>query len=235
MPRMSAASADGRYADVAADLSRGTRMATAVLAPIAVGYAVLALPLSVTLFQWRNFEDTDAAAMAPVLLIAGLALIPFAISQLVNFTWYALPDTRTPALVNIPVVGLRIAVQVGLFLAFSASFAAAGLMLGNAVSYVFAAAVMAWLLRRRIGRIGLREIAVTAAKVLLAGGGAALVCLVVVRLLPGAATPTKVQAVVQLVAGGVTIAATYIGLAVLLRLREVNEVLDLIRRRLPRR
>ena len=235
LPRMSAASADGRYADVAADLSRGTRMATAVLAPIVVGYAVLALPLSVTLFQWGNFEDTDAAAMAPVLLIAGLALIPFAISQLVTFTWYALPDTKTPALVNIPVVGLRIVVQVGLFLAFSASFVATGVMLGNAVSYVFAAAVMAWLLRRRIGRIGLREIAVTTAKVLLAGGGAALVCLLVVRLLPGAAAPTKLQAVVQLIAGAVAIGATYVGLAVLLRLREVNEVLDLVRRRLPGR
>jgi putative peptidoglycan lipid II flippase len=235
MPRMSAAAADGRYADVAADLSRGTRMSAAVLAPIAVGYAVLALPLSVTLFQWRAFTAEDAAAMAPVLLIAGLALIPFSVSQLVTFTWYALPDTKTPALVNIPVVGLRIAVQIGLFLAFSASFVAAGLMLGNAVSYVFAAAVMAWLLRRRIGRIGLREIAVTAAKVLLAGGGAAVVCLVVVRLLPGAAAPTKLQAVVQLSAGGVTIGATYVGLAVLLRLREVNEVLDLVRRRLPGR
>ena len=42
MPRMSAAAADGRYGDVADDLSRGTRMAAAVLAPIAVCYVVLA-------------------------------------------------------------------------------------------------------------------------------------------------------------------------------------------------
>ena len=44
MPRMSAAAADGRYADVTADLTRGIRLITAVLAPIAVCYGVLADP-----------------------------------------------------------------------------------------------------------------------------------------------------------------------------------------------
>lgn len=52
MPRMSAAAADGRFADLAADLSRGTRTVSAVLAPIAICYAVLATPIAFTLFRW---------------------------------------------------------------------------------------------------------------------------------------------------------------------------------------
>ena len=45
---------------------------------------------------------------------------------------------------------------------------------------------------------------------------------------------TRVQAAVQLVVGGAAVGATYLGLAVLLRIHEINEVLALVRRRLGR-
>lgn len=234
MPRMSAAAADGRYADVAADLSRGTRTVSAVLAPIAVCYAVLATPLAVTLFRYGAFTDENAADTSLVLLLAALALVPFAISQLFTFAFYALPDTRTPALINIPVVALRIGVQVVLYVAFAAHFAAAGMMIGNAVSYLAAAFASAWLLRPRVGRIGMGAILRTLGRVAVAALGAALVGLLVVSLLPGGDTPSWVQALVQLVVGGAVIGGTYLGLAMLLRIGEITEVVGMVRRRLGR-
>ncbi|MEU0547155.1 murein biosynthesis integral membrane protein MurJ [Micromonospora sp. NPDC005979] len=234
MPRMSAAAADGRYADVAADLSRGTRTVSAVLAPIAVCYAVLATPLAVTLFRYGAFTDENAADTSLVLLLAALALVPFAISQLFTFAFYALPDTRTPALINIPVVALRIGVQVVLYVAFAAHFAAAGMMIGNAVSYLAAAFASAWLLRPRIGRIGMGAILRTLGRVLVAALGAALVGLLVVSLLPGGDTPSWIQAVLQLVIGGAVIGGTYLGLAMALRIGEITEVVGMVRRRLGR-
>ncbi|MFI6065693.1 murein biosynthesis integral membrane protein MurJ [Micromonospora sp. NPDC051227] len=234
MPRMSAAAADGRYSDVAADLSRGTRTVSAVLAPIAVCYAVLATPLAVTLFRYGAFTDENAADTSLVLLLAALALVPFAISQLFTFAFYALPDTRTPALINIPVVALRIGVQVVLYVAFAAHFAAAGMMIGNAVSYLAAAFASAWLLRPRVGRIGMGAILRTLGRVAVAALGAALVGLLVVSLLPGGDRPSWIQAVVQLVIGGVVIGGTYLGLAMLLRIGEITEVVGMVRRRLGR-
>ncbi|MEV4540119.1 murein biosynthesis integral membrane protein MurJ [Micromonospora echinaurantiaca] len=234
MPRMSAAAADGRYADLAADLSRGTRTVSAVLAPIAVCYAVLATPLSVTLFRYGAFSDDNAADTSLVLLVAALALVPFAISQLFTFAFYALPDTRTPALINIPVVALRIGVQIILFAAFAAHFAAAGMMIGNAVSYLAAAIASAWLLRPRVGRIGLGAIMRTLARVAVAALGAALVGLLVVALLPGDDTPSRAQALAQLVIGGAVIGGTYLGLAMALRIGEITEVVGMVRRRLGR-
>ncbi|MBM0234631.1 murein biosynthesis integral membrane protein MurJ [Micromonospora sp. STR1_7] len=234
MPRMSAAAADGRYSDVAADLSRGTRTVSAVLAPIAVCYAVLATPLAVTLFRYGAFTDENASDTSLVLLLAALALVPFAISQLFTFAFYALPDTRTPALINIPVVALRIGVQVVLYVAFAAHFAAAGMMIGNAVSYLAAAFASAWLLRPRVGRIGMGAILRTLGRVAVAALGAALVGLLVVNLLPGGDTPSWMQAVIQLVIGGAVIGGTYLGLATLLRIGEITEVLGMVRRRLGR-
>ncbi|MFC4018519.1 murein biosynthesis integral membrane protein MurJ [Micromonospora sp. GCM10011542] len=234
MPRMSAAAADGRHADLTADLSRGTRTVTAVLAPIAVCYAVLATPIAFTLFRFGAFNEDNATATSVVLLAAALALVPFAVSQLFTFAFYALPDTRTPALINIPVVALRIGVQIMLYVAFSASFAGAGMMIGNAVSYLAAAVASAWLLRPRVGRIGLGEIMRTGGRVAVAALGAAVVGLIVVKLLPGDDTPTRAEAIVQLVVGGAVICGTYLGLATVLRIGEITEVIGMVRRRLGR-
>jgi putative peptidoglycan lipid II flippase len=235
MPRMSAAAADGRFRDVTADLSRGTRMVSAVLAPIAVCYAVLAGPISVVVFRYGAFTGENATATSTVLLVAAVGLVPFAISQLFTFAFYALPDTRTPALINIPVVVLRVLLQIGLFLAFSATFAAAGMMLGNAVSYLAAAIISALLLRPRVGRIGLGAIMRTLGRVVVAALGAALVGLLVVKLLPGdPAHLSWLAAAVQLVVGGAVIAGTYLGLAMVLRIGEITEVVGMVRRRLGR-
>ncbi|MDG4763064.1 murein biosynthesis integral membrane protein MurJ [Solwaraspora sp. WMMD406] len=234
MPRMSAAAADGRYADMAADLSRGTRTVTAVLAPIAVCYAVLATPVSFALFRYGAFTTDNATATSIVLAAAAVALVPFAVSQLFTFAFYALPDTRTPALINVPVVALRVLVQVGLFVALSVQFAAAGLMIGNAVSYLAAAIVSAWLVRRRVGRIGFGAIARTFGKVAVAAAGSALVGWLVLLLLPGGDTPGRLMAIGQLIVGGAAVGLTYLGLAVALRIREINDVLGMVRRKIRR-
>ncbi|GAB3148649.1 murein biosynthesis integral membrane protein MurJ [Micromonospora sonneratiae] len=234
MPRMSAAAGDGRFADLTADLSRGTRMITAVLAPVAVVFGVLALPISVALFRWGAYGADSAVATSTVLIVAALALVPFSISQLFTFAFYALPDTRMPALINIPVVVLRVLVQIALFAAFSTQFTASGLMLGNAVSYVAAAVLSAWLLRPRVGRIGLSEIMRTFGKVLVAALGAAVVGLVVITLLPGGEHLSRPQAILQLVVGGVVIGGSYVGLALLLRIGEITEVVGMVRRKLGR-
>jgi putative peptidoglycan lipid II flippase len=232
LPRMSAAAAEGRFHDFADDVSRGTRTVTAVLAPIAVCYAVLAYPISVVLFHYGAFTERNATDTSVVLTTGALALVPFAISQLFTFAFYALPDTRTPALVNIPVVVLRVAVQVGLFVVLSTSTVAAGLMFGNAVSYVAAAVVFAMLLRRRIGPIGAGRIMRTFGKVLVAAAGAALVGYLVLFLLPESDSADRVIALGRLVVGGAVICLTYLGLAMALRITEVTSVVGMVRRRL---
>jgi putative peptidoglycan lipid II flippase len=234
IPRMSAAAADGRWDEFVDDVSRGTRTVAAVLAPIAVCYAVLATPIAVTLFRYGAFTAENARDTGLVLLVGGLALVPFAISQLFTFAFYALPDTKTPALVNIPVVALRVGVQLGLFAILSAATVAAGLMAGNAVSYVAAAVIFAVLLRRRIGPLGAARILMTFVKVLAASLGAAVVGLLALLVLPGDDATDRGTAFVELVVGGAAIGLTYLGLALLLRIREISDVVGLVRRRLGR-
>ncbi|HZM80695.1 MAG TPA: murein biosynthesis integral membrane protein MurJ [Candidatus Limnocylindrales bacterium] len=234
LPRMSSAAHDGRAADVTADLNRGIRMVTVLLAPIAVCYSVLALPIAVALFKRGAFNQLAAENTRDVLIVAGLTLIPMSLSQLFNFTYYSLQDTKTPALINLPVVSLRLSVQLAWFAAFAISVTAIGMMVGNGISFVFATIMSGLLLRRRIGRIGLGGITKTFGKVLIAALAAAAAGWGVAELLSDGATMTQGTAWLTLIVGGLVVCGVYgVGL-LFLRTREVFDLLGLVKGKLGR-
>jgi putative peptidoglycan lipid II flippase len=234
LPKMSAAAAEGRFADVSADLSRGIRLTATALAPIAVVYGVLAVPIAVTLFQGGAYTPEAAYATGRVLVVAALAVLPLSISYLCTYAFYSLQANKTVALINLPVVAVRIAAYLVLFAVLSDSLAAAGMTGGNALSYALSALISLAVLRRRIGRLNLASVAVALVKVLLAAAVAAAVGLLVVRLLPGGAEPDRPAALLQLVVGGAVILLTYLGTAALLRVPEVRQVAGMVRRKLGR-
>ncbi|HLL66583.1 MAG TPA: murein biosynthesis integral membrane protein MurJ [Micromonosporaceae bacterium] len=234
LPRMSAAAADGRHADLAEQLALGTRLAAVILVPTAAAYVVLGQPIAVVLFQRGQYDTSAAVATGWVIAVAGVALVPYTISQLQLVTFYALSDTRTPALINIPVVALRLSVDIALWLVLPATVVVAGLMAGSAISFVAGAVLGYWLLRRRLGPLGLAAVARGLARLGLAG---------IVGAVPAAAVVWGVRAVAgdgwwpslgQLVGGGATLLAGYVGAAVLLRVPEVGQVGRTLRGRIRR-
>ena len=234
LPKMSAAAGEGRYADVSADLSRGIRLTATALAPIAVVYGVLAVPIAVTLFQGGAYTPDTAFATGGVLLVAAFAVLPLSISYLCTYAFYSLQGNKTVALINLPVVGVRILAYLVLFAVLSDSLAAAGMTAGNAVSYVLSAVLSLVVLRRRIGRLDLASVAAALVKVVIAAAVAAVLGLVVVRLLPGAGEPTRPEALLHLVVGGSVIMVTYLLTAALVRVREVSQVVGMVRRKIGR-
>ena len=234
LPRMSAAAHDGRAADITADLRRGIRMSTFLLAPVAVCYTVLALPISIALFERGVFDRIDSENTAAVLVVAGLALVPMSISQLFNFTYYALQDTKTPALINLPVVSLRLSVQLAWFATFALSLTAVGMMVGNGVSFLFAGLLSALLLRRRVGPIGLGAITRAIGKALAAAIIAAAAGVGILKLLEVDDTMTRPMAWITVILGGAVICGTYGIAALVLGTKEMKDVFDLVKRKVGR-
>lgn len=234
LPKMSAAAAEGRYADVSSDLSRGIRLTATALAPIAVIYGVLAAPIAVTLFQGGAFTSQMASATAGVLVVAAFAVLPLSISYLCTYTFYSLQGNRTAALINLPVVGIRIAAYVVLSAVLSDSLVAAGMTAGNAISYVASALISLAVLRRRIGRLNLGSVVGALVKVLVAATVAAALGVLVVHLLPGGDAPARGNAFLQVVVGATVIIVVYIGAATMLRVHEVSQVVRMVRRKLGR-
>ncbi|BCJ53262.1 hypothetical protein Asp14428_47370 [Actinoplanes sp. NBRC 14428] len=234
LPKMSAAAAEGRFADVSADVSRGIRLTTTALAPIAVAYGVLGVPIAVTLFQGGALNYDQAFATGRVLVVAAFAVIPLSVSYLCTYAFYALQGNKTVALINLPVVAVRIAGYLVLAQVLSQSLAAAGMTAANAISYLLSALISLAVLRRRIGRLNLGSVAVALLKVVAAAGAATAAGLVVVHFLPGGDTPGRLDAALQVVVGGGVIMLVYLVAATLFKVHEVNQVVGMVRRKLGR-
>lgn len=230
LPQMSAAAADGRLDDLAGDVSRGMRTVMAAEAPVMVAYAVLALPLSVVLFRWGAFGADEAGATARVLAVGAFAVLPMSIGYLANFSFYALRANKIVALINLVAVAARVSMQIAFVALLDDSRTAVWLMLGNVLSYLLGDAISLTLLRRRIGRLGLRATAATGLKIAGAAAVAAALGWLALLLLPGGPQPSMWAAVTQITVGGVVILGTYLALAHALRVTEITALLATVRR-----
>ncbi len=234
MPRMSAAAADGRKADFAAQLSLGTRLSAVILVPASVGYVVLGRPLAITLFQLGHYGPRGAAATGWVIAAAGLALVPYAISQLQTFAFYALDDPKAPALINIPMVLARLAIGGLLLAVVSPDWVVSGLMAGSAVSFALGTGLGYWVLRRRVGRLGLMRVIGTLTRLTVAAVAGGVVAVPIVWLLSELLGSSKIASALQLTVGALVLLAGYLGVAVVLRVPEIREVGELVGRRFRR-
>lgn len=233
MPRLSQAASEGRFGDVAAGLSQGTRLSTLALMPITVCYIVLGTPLAVLLFDWGNFDFASASATGHIIAIAGITLIPFAISQLQTFAFYAMTDTKTVALINIPVVAVRIASCFLVVALLPAEHMVAGLMGALGLSFVLTVVLSTYLLRRRVGLLGMRTIAWTWARQLVAGVVAGLAGWAALGVLPDASSG-KLTLLGVLAGVGILILAVYVVVAYILRIPEIQDATAMVKTKLGR-
>jgi putative peptidoglycan lipid II flippase len=234
MPRMARAAAEGRFADLGGNLSMGTRLSAVVLMPVTAAYIVLGHPLAVALFQWGKYTHAQALQTGTVIAVAAIGLVPYAITQMQLFAFYAMPDTKTPALINMPVVGARIVIDLILYFALPLVLVDAGLMLGNAISYVLAAVIGYQLLRRRIGLRAIGETMRALGKLAVAAVIAAIPAWLLALLVQHELGDGKAGAVAALVVGALVLGVAYVGAGILLKARDVTEVAMMLRTRLGR-
>ena len=130
-------------------LGTGIRTGALVLLPAAVGYLVLARPLVALLLEHGQFTKANAHLTSDVLVWFAIGLPAFSLYLLFVRGYTAMQDTRTPFLIN---AGENI-VLIVLDLILYPAMGVHGLALGFTISYVLAAVVAGWDLRRRTGGI----------------------------------------------------------------------------------
>jgi putative peptidoglycan lipid II flippase len=234
MPRLARAAAEGRFADMGHNLTMGTRLSAVILIPVTAAYIVLGRPLAVALFQWGKYTHAEAMQTGTVIAVAAIGLVPYAITQMQLFAFYAMPDTKTPALVNLPVVGVRIALDVILYFALPLALVDAGLMLGNAISYVLAAVIGYQLLRRRIGLRAIGDTMRALGKLAIAALIAAIPAWLLSLLIQHELGNGKVGAIAALVVGAIVLGVAYVGAGLLMKARDITDVAGMVRARFGR-
>ena len=211
-------------------LGQGLRSTAFIVVPAALAYIVLAYPIVRLLLQHGRTTADQALLVAAVLKFFSLGLFSFAAFQLLLRAFYSMQDTRTPALINIAAVTLNTAVNFLFFFTFD--LGVRGLALGHATGYTFATIVSIAVLRKRLGRIGGRTILAGISKALIAGiVTAAAAWLTSEGLAALAGVDTVFEQSIQVLGSVVVGLLVFLGMAVLLRMEELELLRSALRTR----
>ena len=112
LPRMTANAADRRYDLVRSDFSSGVRLGSVIVAPAALVLAALGPALGEILLGYGNNTDADARYLGLVFAIFSLGLMPYMLFQLLLRVFYAMHDSKTPALIGVVTMVTNVAANV---------------------------------------------------------------------------------------------------------------------------
>jgi putative peptidoglycan lipid II flippase len=230
LPGMSERWSTGHPEGVRALVSRGLRDTAVVTIPAAVGLLVMAEPISRLLFEHGEAVARDSVAIARTLQGFAAGLLFFSTFQLLTRTFYAMQDTRTPALVNVVTATVNV-VAAFVYVVGPLKLGLRGMALAHATSYAVGAGVLLLLLRRRLGPIDGARIARTVAKASVAALVSAAAALGVID-----AWEVPVGAGVLALAAQVGVAIivgvlVFLASALILRVGEVDDLRKVVVRR----
>jgi putative peptidoglycan lipid II flippase len=148
---MSSHAASRRYGLVRDDFSGAARLASVIVVPAALVLAVLGEPLSEALFGYGSTSVASARYLGEIFAVFSLGLLPYMIFQLQLRVFYAMHDSRTPALIGLAAMTMNIGANLLALAILPPRLVVAGLGVGFGLANL-TGAVIAWrVLSRRIG------------------------------------------------------------------------------------
>jgi putative peptidoglycan lipid II flippase len=186
------------------------------------GLVIVAYPAIRLLFRHGALTEHDVPLIARSLAFYASAIWAFSVLQIVNRAYYALHDTKTPFVMSVVNIVLNLAIEVPLLWT---GLGESAMAVGTLVSFAIQTVVMLWMLDRRVGGIGLKQITIDAGKMV-----AAVACMFaacqLVRHAPGYPQGTgKLTCAAQLLILMATGAAVYLGTATALGIRVIEHLL----------
>jgi putative peptidoglycan lipid II flippase len=234
LPRMSRAASRGDIPGIVQDLSLGTRLSALGLLPVTAALCVLGPALATVLFAHGRTSVDDARAMGTALAVGAFGLLPMAVTLLQLRVFYAMRDARTPTLIQVGMVAIRVPLLLLVPLLVDTRHVVAGLMLVTSLTYVAGWVIGDAALRRAVGTSRTREMLGPLLRTAAASAAAALVGWLVVALVGHVLGTSVAGSLGVLLVGTVVIGITAVGGIVIARVPEVREPVAAIRARLGR-
>ena len=234
LPRMSRAAARGDMDGVVADLSLGTRLSATGLLPVTALLVVLGPAVGTVAFGRGNADLSDARGVGVALAVGAFGLLPMAVTLLQLRVFYAMKDARTPTLIQVAMVAVRVPLLLLVPVLVGPEHVVAGLMMATSATYVAGWVIGAVVLQRKLGVRANREAGQTVARMALVSAVAAVLGWVAVSLAGrslGESVPGSLGAVVL---GTVVIGSAVVAGAVAVGVPELRDALAGVRARLGR-
>ena len=234
LPRMSAHATERRYAAVREDFSTGVRLSSVIVAPSALILAVLGAPLALVLFAHGRTGAADARYIGEVFAVFCLGLVPYMLFQLQLRVFYALHDSRTPALIGFGTATVNIITNLIALQVLPARQVVAGLGVGFGLANVFGTAVAWYILSRRLGGLDGRIIGGSLLRMHAAAVPPAIFALAVSIMVGAILSHGRLGALVTVALAGAGALLLYVLFAKALGVSEVTDLTGSVRARLRR-
>lgn len=199
-----------------------------LITPISVGAIVLANPVVRIVFE-RGAFDSDATNMTAIALSCySIGMIGFSLREILNRVFYSLQDTKTPMINGALAMSMNIVLNLILvrFLGY------AGLALATSISALICIVLLFNSLKKKIGYFGQDKIIGTMVKSLTASIGMGVITIITYKLLANILGVGFIQDATALFISIGIGAIVYAGLVVLLKVEEVNVILNMVRNKL---
>jgi putative peptidoglycan lipid II flippase len=149
-PSMSRSGTAGDEPAVAYTLAEGLSLAAVVLVPATLVLVMLGSPIAILVLAHGHTTHGGAALTGRVLIAFAVGLLPFSAFQMQLRAWLAVHNSRTPALVNLAITAINLALDVVLYVELPSADKVVGLAVGYSASYFVGTVVFAVMLRRRL-------------------------------------------------------------------------------------
>ncbi|MGM1018453.1 MAG: murein biosynthesis integral membrane protein MurJ [Actinomycetota bacterium] len=226
--------AAGLHSEVRADVARCIRVVSLFIVVSAVALMVASVPASRV---FTNSAD-DAVIAAPVLISYLVGLLSLSILFIVQRTFYAYGDTRTPFWFTVIQCAIIVGTALLAPLLFSTTYLAAGIALGQSIAGTIQVIIAVWMLRRRLGGLELRRTLTALSRFVVAAIPAAAAGWGVFLLLGGIdgwTTADKLLGALGTAIIGAASVVVYLAVLALLRAPELQVATGMLRRFLPGR
>ena len=228
-PLMAGYAVAGDMARLKETLNYALRLAFFITIPAAAGLIVLGRPIIQLLYERGEFlldRSTDPTYWAVLFYALGVFAVG-GVSVVVR-CYYSLEDTRTP----VRIAAIAVTANIILDYLLMGPLRHGGLALAPSIAQCINLGLLLWLLRQKIGRLGLRKIGASVAKILLSTAIMALVAWVVFKAMSRVALGAgfmgkSARAFIPLCAG----ALGYLATAYTLKAPELGELWQEFRQR----
>jgi putative peptidoglycan lipid II flippase len=231
LPLVSRHAALGNTAEFRAILARGMRLAFLLTIPSAIGLAMLASPIISVIYQHGRFTAEMTRQTALALRFYAIGLVSYAALKVLTPAFYAVGKRNTPMLVSFLAIGANL--FLNWLFTFRLGWGHRGLAFSTSLVATINFLLLYVLMRRYTRRLETRQMLIGLAKIFVAGAVLALVCWAANYLWLGAWSDMRFFQKLAILLATIAVAvAAFFGAAFLLRITEVQDIIDVFRRRL---
>lgn len=231
LPNLAKLVAAGNMEEFRRAFSYALRLTFLLTVPASIGLMVLAEPICRLIFEGGQASPLDTQQTASALFYYAFGLCGFSAVKIATDGFYTFNDTRTPAIISLCTVGLNILLNY-LFI-YRLGFDHRSLALSTSCTITLNFLALLFLLRGRAGGLGLSRIPLLLIKLALASAVMGCTCWWSYTQIEGWLGVESIAArlIGVLVPIGLGVAVLVAG-AKLLRIRELDQLLSAIARRL---